>query len=176
MKIIDVRSRTALLASILIMAEGLLPVVAWAAPINYNFTVVADDALGTYSGTFSYDSSSIVPSGTNSATGLFTTLDFTFGGITYNASSANTGFLSFDPTGGLTGFWFGTNCMARSCFEPPGASWQVHANSEPEFAYGTSTPPYGGDGSLSFSRAPMSVSEPGVWGMFGFDSCCSAAG
>jgi hypothetical protein len=97
---------------------------AKAVPITYDFTVTANSAsagggplAGTVAhGTFSYDSSSIVPGGTNSATGLLTSLSFSWNGVAYTAATANTGFLGFDASGNLTQFSaFGNNCTAGGC-------------------------------------------------------------
>jgi len=56
-----------------------------ASPVNYTFSVTATSgplAGTTATGTFSYDTSSIVHGGTNSNTGLLTGLNFTWDGIT----------------------------------------------------------------------------------------------
>ena len=67
-----------------------------AIPINYSFSVMATagplDGV-TENGTFSYDSSSIVPGGININTGQRTALSFTWNAITYNQTTANTGAL-----------------------------------------------------------------------------------
>jgi PEP-CTERM motif len=90
-----------------------------ASPITYNFSVTATSGPldgTTASGTFSYDSSSIVPGGGyNLNTGLLTALNFTWDGIFYNETTANTGFLLFDATGTLTNALFGNNCGASGC-------------------------------------------------------------
>jgi hypothetical protein len=99
------------------LALALLP-DSKASPISYDFSVTATTGplIGNIAfGTFSYDSSSIVPSGTNSSTGLLTALNFTWDGITYTQATANTGTLSFDSGGNLIGEVFGTNCLAGGC-------------------------------------------------------------
>ena len=73
--------------------------------ITYSFRVTATDgplAGATANGSFSYDSSIVAPNVTLSATGLLTSLSFTWHGITYDATTANTGFLSFDSAGQLS--------------------------------------------------------------------------
>src|SRR5438034_1239057 len=84
-----------------------------ASPIDYTFSVTATEgplSATTAAGTFSYDTSSIVPGGRNLNTGLLTALNFTWDGITYNQTTANTGALGFDAAGMLTLSLFGTNC------------------------------------------------------------------
>lgn len=143
-----------------------------ATPVKYDFTVnVATGPLfgTTANGSFSFDSSSVVRGGTNNAIGLLDALDFKFNGITYDAGTANTGFLSFDAAGNLTNILFGSNCSATRCDLPPDASWQARSGF---FSYGA-LDGFGrfrpGTGLLSFSLAtgPVSVPEPGTLGLFG---------
>src|SRR5215472_15642660 len=89
--------------------------IANASPITYDFTVTATSGplSGTIEhGTFSYDSSSIVPGGINQAAGLLTGLSFVWNGISYDQTTANTGDLRFDASGHLTEALFGTDCSA----------------------------------------------------------------
>ena len=91
---------------------------AQAAPITYDFTVTGTSGPlnGTAAhGTFSYDSSSIVPRGANQATGLLTSLSFSWNGISYDQTTANTGDLRFDVSGNLTQAQFGSNCSSFGC-------------------------------------------------------------
>src|ERR1700737_3684890 len=91
---------------------------ATATPVNYTFSVTATPGplAGTAAaGTFSYDTSSIVLGGFNFNTGLLTALNFTWDGITYNQTTANTGQLRFDATGMLAQSLFGNNCAAGPC-------------------------------------------------------------
>ena len=92
---------------------------AVATPINYVFSVTATSGPlsgTTAAGTFSYDSSSIVPGGGfNDNIGLLTALNFTWDGITYNQATANTGSLGFDGFGTLVGVAFGNDCSPGSC-------------------------------------------------------------
>lgn len=85
-----------------------------ATPIAYEFDVSATSGplTGTSaSGTFTFDSS-IIPIGGGRVDGLhlFSNLDFTWDGITYDETTANSGFLVFDPLGHLTQWNFGTAC------------------------------------------------------------------
>jgi hypothetical protein len=101
---------------------------AEASPITYAFSVTATSGPlngTTASGTFTYDTSSIVLGGTNNATGLLTDLDFTWNGIAYTETTANTGFLAFDTTGTLTDYIFGSTCGPGICITSLG---QEHWN------------------------------------------------
>ena len=89
--------------------------------ITYDFTVTGTTGpqTGTVeNGSFSYDSSSIVPGGDNNATGLLTALSFSWNGVTYTPATANTGGLSFDASGNLISAAFGTGCSAIGCDVP----------------------------------------------------------
>lgn len=144
--------------------------VAQATPVNYDFTVQATSGGLTgapESGSFSYESTSIVPGGTNTAKNLLTSLGFAFNGIAYDATTANTGFLSFNAAGELVGFSFGSNCFVGICRLRPGnESWLVDPNG---FAY-TGQLPNGrftaGSGSLTYALASVSVPEPATLGLF----------
>ena len=86
--------------------------------ISYGFTVTATSGPlnGTVaSGTFSYDSSSIVLGGLKANAGLLTALNFIWDGITYNKNTANTGSMNFDASGNLISYQFGTNCGPGYC-------------------------------------------------------------
>ena len=91
-----------------------------AATITYDFIVDGGDigplAGVTVSGFFSFDDS-LVPAGggdVNEA-GLLSELEFTWNGISYDETTANTGSLTFDATGALTSGVFGSDCEAGSC-------------------------------------------------------------
>jgi hypothetical protein len=74
---------------------------AKASLITYDFTVTATSGPlegAVAHGTFSYDSSSIVPGNFNVATGLLTSLSFSWNGVAYTQATANTGFLGFDAS------------------------------------------------------------------------------
>lgn len=145
--------------------------VAEATPVNYDFTVGFNPAgpiRGNTIGSFSYDSSSVVPGGgTNNGTTLLTALDFTLNGITYNAGTANTGFLKFNAAGDLIGFEFGSNCTTTRCSVFGGSdSWFIRS---PGLTYTVPGTPRGGAGKVTYNLAPVSVSvpEPGTLGLFG---------
>jgi hypothetical protein len=96
---------------------------AQAFPITYDFTVTGTTGplAGTVAhGSFSYDSSSILPPPQiNNQTGLLTSLSFTWNGVHYTQATANTGSLGFDARRNLTSTRFGTNCTAGGCNNNP---------------------------------------------------------
>lgn len=132
--------------------------------VTYDFAVKVISAPSlSANGTFSYNSSSITPGATNTSLGLLTALDFTFNGITYDATTANTGFLSFDANGDLNNIYFGTNCeRPRGCSVPWLARSGFFTYQRPDGRPGT--------GRLTFALAavPASVPEPNALGFFGF--------
>lgn len=162
------RCKTFLLGLALAAAAVFAP-AAMATPVTYNFTVNVNNGplAGTVeNGTFTYDSSSVVPGSVNYSAGLFTAFAFTFNGTTYNAGTANTGFLYFDGAGNLTSFAFGNNCVAGSCSVYGGTDQWYAQPGTGGFVY--STPAFGdyADGNVSF--ALVAVPEPGALGLFGF--------
>ena len=142
---------------------------AEASPVNYNFTVnVTSGALaGTVeNGSFSYDSSSIVAGGFNSASGLLTAFNLTFNGTAYDASTANTGALGFDSAGGLSSFFISSSCP--QCAFAPGTDNFTVLPGSLGFLYSTATSSDYGVGDVTYSLAGVSVPEPGALGLFGF--------
>lgn len=118
------RMRNVILASVAGFALALAAAFpAGASTITYDFTVTATsgplDGV-TENGTFSYDSSIIVPGERINAAGLLTELDFSWDGIAYNQTTANTGALRFDASGDLTAAFFGTDCGPNLCESKPG--------------------------------------------------------
>lgn len=139
---------------------------AVAAPISYVFSVTATSGPlngVTAAGTFSYDSSSIVPGGTNSNTGLLTALNFTWDGTTYNQATANTGRLTFDGAGTLTVPVFGNNCTAGVC-SAVFSQQQWFFATPGNFVYTRSTGSTFFVGTGTFSQV---VPEPSTWALLG---------
>lgn len=109
----------------LLVALALAPLFPVASPITVPFSVTATTGPlsgTTANGTFTFDSSSIPASlpGENDSVGLFTDLSFTWNGINYDETTANTGHLEFDAAGNLIGAVFGNDCaspplVAGSC-------------------------------------------------------------
>jgi len=127
---------------------------AHATPITYAFTVTATTgplAGSISSGTFTYDSSAIVPGGFNAGTGLFSALDFTWHGIHYDQTTANTGELTWDASGNLLLWLFGTNCHSASCdlFAPGSEGWNIAGFNNFNYNAGTAG---GGIGTVTRSQ------------------------
>ena len=140
--------------------------LAKASPITHNFTATATSGplSGTIEhGTFSYDFSSIVPGGVNLATGLLTSLSFSWNGIAYDQTTANTGNLAFDASGNLIDAEFGTNCIAFGCSAFGIDSWFI-SGIPPFISYNTSA----GFGGGSANIAPaVAAPEPTTLALLG---------
>ena len=146
---------------------------ATATPISYQFEVTAIQGplAGTIeTGTFTFDSS-IIPAGGGVLlqTGLLSDFHFNWNGISYNETTANTGWLFWSPSGELRSFVFGNLFSAGSCavFSDQ-ESWCVDVNLDSPFmpirSFGYSV----GDGSVWLSNnivtfaavPPTAVPEP----------------
>jgi hypothetical protein len=152
---------------------------AEAVPVNYDFSVTATSGVlngTTASGSFSYDTSSIkAGGGYQRAIGLLTALDFTWDGISYNSTTANTGALQFDAAGNLIGAMFGNNCIADSCTVSFGQEqWFVNAQNisgVDVFAFDYTVPSGGnfvGRGNVTLTKASAGVPEPSTLAILGF--------
>jgi PEP-CTERM motif len=145
-----------------------------ASPITFSFSVTATsgplDGI-TENGTFTYDSSSIIPGGLNDNTGLLTGLNFTWNGIAYNQTTANTGLLLFDSSGHLTKALFGDNCIASECSDTGGTNeWSLFAipgeTTTPPFGFAYATPSTGVyEGTVTTALSP--IPEPSTLALFG---------
>jgi len=146
---------------------------ASATTITYDFTVTATTgplAGDTANGSFSFNSSVIpVGGGEVGLTGLLTSLTFTWDGIAYNASTANTGYLHFNGSGALTDACFGNNASPDACQANQGTEqWVVNLGNS---FFGYSVPQPGNNnptawiGTASFSRAR--VPEPATLALLG---------
>jgi hypothetical protein len=145
-----------------------------ASPITYSFSVTATsgplDGV-TENGTFTYDSSSIIPGGgENDSAGLLTGLNFTWNGITYNQTTANTGALIFFTGGHLEEAFFGDNCEASACFIFLGTNqWYLFAvPGETLIGITYATPSTGEEtyyGTVTTSLSP--IPEPSTLVLFG---------
>ena len=155
-----------------LLAAGLLakPGAAQPAISTYEFIVNGGD-LGplagvTASGSFSFDDSIVPPGGGDvDLASLLSDLAFTWDGISYDETTANTGGLTFDASGALTSGFFGTDCDAGTC-QASGSNphdWIV----ELDFEFGYSVP--GGEhlffGPVTFS--PRTAPEPGTLALLG---------
>jgi hypothetical protein len=142
-----------------------------ASPITFSFSVTATDGPLdgiTENGTFTYDSSSIIPGGVNDNAGLLTGLNFTWNGITYNQTTANTGDLSFDSGGDLTRAFFGNNCMASECGAESGTNeWFLSAipGETTPGGFNYATPSTRGFGTVTTALSP--IPEPSTLALVG---------
>jgi hypothetical protein len=144
---------------------------AEATPVNYNFTVKVPSgapAGNVENGSFSYDSGSVVADGFNSASGLLTAFNFTFNGMAYDASTANTGLLGFDAAGKLTSFFISSSCILDGCTFAPGTDNFTVSPGSLGFVSSTAASANYGTGDVTYSLAGVSVPEPGTFGLFGF--------
>jgi len=115
--------------SVLLLAAA--PVVAFAKPVTYDFTVIGDPSGGAYAGAiangfFTYDDTVVQAGQKISATNLFTDFQFSWGGTEYTESNTLTAWLGADAMGTLNEFMFGNDCMPGICwaFRTP-QSWSV---------------------------------------------------
>ena len=138
---------------------------ASASPVTYDFTIMNVSGPlgpGPFSGSFSFDSSTIDPG--QSVTGpSLTALNFTLNGIAYNASTANDGFLTFGSAGQLVDF-----CIANSFVGPGVCNVNSFSNTflinSKQFFYATPTTDISEtDGAITFTEVP----EPGTFALLG---------
>lgn len=138
---------------------------ASASPVTYDFSIMNVNGPlgpGPLSGSFSFDLSTIDPG--KSVTGPnLTALNFTLNGITYNASTANDGFLTFGSTGQLVDF-----CIANSFVSPGVCNVNSLSNTflinSTQFFYATPTTDISEtDGGITFTEVP----EPGMFLLLG---------
>ena len=105
----------------------LLPASSIASIVTYDFSVYAFNGPlteGRGAGSFSFDRSLAFP-GYHYGASLLSDLSFTWDGISYDETTANTGWLFFDDYGQLFSYEFGTNCP-RICSVTSGhEQWQV---------------------------------------------------
>jgi len=121
---IDLRTKTMRQIKLIIAALFLMsPFAANADPITVDFTVTGTSGplSGVMSsGFFTFDDSvipAVIPAwGVNVAQAdLLTDLSFSWNGIAYDETTANTGWLGFDSAGLLEYFGLGTSCGAGYC-------------------------------------------------------------
>jgi hypothetical protein len=151
-----------------LLAGGLLAhsLAADAALVTYSFTVNGgpDGPLAGVSsdGFLSFDDS-IIPAGGGAVDGddLLTDLEFTWDGVAYDETTANTGWLEFGPNGRLQLAVFGTKCDAGSC-EADHVNFDWIIDVPGEFTYGV-----GGErlyfGPVTYARVP----EPATLALLG---------
>ncbi|HTT05001.1 MAG TPA: hypothetical protein VMF64_06900 [Steroidobacteraceae bacterium] len=134
--------------------------------LSYDFSVnggLTGPLAGvTSTGTFTINSSIIPPSGGELVQkGLLTNLAFNWNGITYSASTANTGFVDFSSSGALDNAVFGDACGAGCGVGGPN-NWFVvlFPNREGIFAYDVDNVVYDGPvGELQQVSGPIGAPE-----------------
>jgi hypothetical protein len=153
---------------------GATTIPAMASPITYEFTVVGTTGSMTgvtSTGTFTYDTASVPVSlpGVVDGTALLTDLDFTWDGVAYDETTANTGRLGFDVAGNLTLAAFGNSCWAGGCsvYASGGPEWAVGWDlTLPGFAYSSKGITGIGNGTVS-TNGPLAVPEPATLALLG---------
>jgi hypothetical protein len=161
-----------------LLALGLLvgPIEATASPITYAFAVnggpTGPFAGVTSSGFFTFDDSILPPGGgTLDQANLFTDFAFTWNGISYDESTANTGRLTFDASGALDPMsFFGNNCGPGVCGVLQGTNeWYFQLAVEGiYFGYGIPLVVGIQTGSGTVSLQSSAVPEPGTLVLIGF--------
>jgi hypothetical protein len=130
------------------------PMAANASVVSYDFTITGTSgpSMGlTSNGSFSFDTS-VIPSGGGfvDATGLLSSLTFSWNGIAYSAATANTGRLFFDASANLIQVFFGTNCG----FTNGMMECSVHTALDQWYLFG---------GPTTLGLTYASSHEPGIW-------------
>lgn len=177
--------RIAIVAGLLLVLS-LLAAPAHAVLVAYDFTVTANSGPlnGTSaSGSLAFDSA-LIPAGGGSlsAIGLLSDLDFTWNGITYDETTANTGGLEWDPAGQLIFLAIGSNHIPGSVLIVAGTSdWGVAgAPSALTFAYATpeiDSDVFYGTGTFEPAQGTPAIPEPLTAGLavFALTSAALAA-
>ncbi len=144
-----------------------------AATVTYDFSVFVTSgpaAGSTASGYFSYDSAIVIPDRTVNGVSLLTDLAFDLDGTSYTEATANTGGLTFNTLGGLSGFLFGTECdSAGGCGVSNGffsgrTGWYIHSALGLSYARAGVQGIF--DGNLPiFNLRNSAVPEPASWAL-----------
>ena len=115
-----------------LVAVGLLaaPLASQAALVTRQFQFSSTQGalqFGPTIGSFTYDDSvAPVGGGFANATNLFSDLNVAFGTFSFDETTANSGYLEFDASGGLKDAHFGNNCQAGNCTIVAGtAQWWI---------------------------------------------------
>jgi len=117
------------------------------------FGFIVNDLTGplagnTYEGLFSFDTSDL-SFGFNGATGLLTSLDFAFNGVTYDSTTANTGEIYLvgtnDVPSDIFTIVFGNNCVAGTCSTVPFSNDWFVASDSLSYTLPSTSAAWGGD-------------------------------
>ena len=109
----------ALLLVVSLLGLMLIPMTSSAGLVNRQFEFSSTQGpliFGPTLGYFQYDDS-IAPLGGGhvSMTNLFTDLGVSFGGFSFDETTANSGWIDFDASGQLLEAHFGNNCQTGGC-------------------------------------------------------------
>jgi hypothetical protein len=169
--------RPTLFLTLLWVVIVLMAVPADAVPVTYVFTVSATGGPlngVTESGMFTFDEI-VIPAGGGYVSGdnLLTNLSFTWHGIAYDETTANTGFFGFDAAANLSVVAFGNNHQAGSVTVQSGQEqWsfvESFTDTDPffsHFAYSVPAAETYWFGTVSSQRVP-SVPEPSAMLLLG---------
>ena len=144
------------------------PIAANAALVTYDFTVDGGPtgplAGVTSSGYFTFDDS-VAPSGGGTVfDALFSDLSFSWNGMQYDETNANTGGINFDASSGIFAYAMGNDCIPGFCFVADDVPNQWAAGGSAEitgnFAYSLNRTIY--FGSHTWSLRETDVPEPGT--------------
>lgn len=162
------RIRTAVLGTGLLLATACIG--AQAVPVHYDFRIAWQSGAlaGSVSeGSFAFDSTLSASTGfVLWGPGLLTSLDFTLRGIRYDATTANTGSISFDAQRRLVSIVFGNRCESVSCAVTSGREdeWWFNWHAAAGRQAVTGDAPDGLSSSHDLSVTPRApVPEPAGW-------------
>lgn len=105
-----------------VAATMVVPSLSRAEVLTWDFSVLVTSGPGsgtTLSGVVSVDATGLPVGQGISQVGLLKDLDFAFDGTTFDETTANTGYLEFNPDGSLKALSFGTNCGPGYCGSAP---------------------------------------------------------
>jgi len=149
-----------------LLVLALLPASSFGSMVTYDFlfTAASGDLAGTAAaGSFSFDNALATPFTNRDQGGLLSGLAFTWDGISYTASTANSGWLHFGASGALTSFGIGTNCGPGFC-QATGGTHQWYAYEQLGFngglAYAQTSVGTIGQGFVTSSFRPRTNAVP----------------
>jgi hypothetical protein len=161
----------------LIAVVGLLagPLTAEATLITRQFEFSSTAGalqFGPNVGSFTYDDSVAPPAGGFVyATGLFSDLDVSFDAFSFDETTANSGWLWFDPGAVLREAHFGNSCFAGGCGVSSGSQhWWIRVGvpgTDNDFAYSGYNGEQGFQQTLANRLIPLDVPEPGSLALLG---------
>lgn len=116
--------------------------------------------------TFAFDAALAVPNATYTQPDRLTAFQFDLRGQTYTLADVDTGWLSFDGAGALSGFGIGTDCKPGVCYAYSGNAGSFSITYAAQFLLGSVGDPQALTSWGSGTVAPASaVPEPASWGL-----------